>query len=135
MSESSIESVIYVCRAESNRLRQLVADLDAGVTPRRLDGLLRELGKCADTLSAALTRVSAFVDHLEGDQPDAPEDAPEPPDGRLIDLVQRLKIAVRFGVCEICGGVRADGGGHGRIEIEPDAAAAVRAHRADAAEE
>lgn len=130
--QSSVESVIFVCRAENSRLRQLVLELE-NAEPRRLEGILRALAKTGDTLSSALARVSAYVDCLEGETPDGPQDAPPPHDPGLLDVVRRLKVGATFGTCPVCKGVRA-ASGHERAHLdEPDDHAKTRAHRAEEA--
>lgn len=132
MSDTSIQSVIYVCREEAARLRELVRDLDAA-EPRRLEGILRSLSKTGDTLSAALTRVSAYIDTIEADEQEETK-APSPKaDASLLEVVQRLRVAETFGFCPTCHGVKDDGGGHTRLEVKvADDHARVRALEAEA---
>lgn len=128
MLESSIESVAYVCRAEVARLRELVRELDQA-EPRQLESILRALGKTSDTLSAALSRVSAYADHLESDADETASRKEPTSDAGLVELVRRSRIAVNFGFCRACGGVLHDGGEHGRVETIADKDAATRARQ------
>jgi len=103
MIESSIESVVYVCREEAARLRQLVRDLE-NVEPRRLESVLRNLSATGETLSGALARASSYVDHLEGEHAETQHAAPAE-DSAPLEVVRRLQ-ASEGGRCPVCGGIR-----------------------------
>ena len=108
MLESSIESVVYVCREEAARLRQLVSDLNTA-EPRRLESILRNLSATGETLSGALARASSYVDHLEGEHDAETQHAAPPDDSGLLEVVRRLQIATAQPPCPVCGGVKQGG--------------------------
>jgi len=108
---------VHVARVSGSRLRELSDQLETA-EPRFVEGTLRSLAKEADALSAALARLAKHADALPDETPAAPQDVPPPADAGLLEVVHRLRVGAQFGLCE-CGGVRANGGGHDRIEAAP----------------
>ncbi|WP_164721597.1 hypothetical protein [Silicimonas algicola] len=67
------------------------------------------MSKTADTLSAALTRVSSYdIDQIDGESDDKVNREPDVDGGRY-ELVRRLHCASIFGLCGHCEGVRDHG--------------------------
>lgn len=104
-SSPNVDSVIFVCRSEAVRLRHLSRELEHA-EPRRIEGALRDIAKCADTLSAALTRASAFADYIDHDGSDAPLAEPLSDDAGAFEIAKRLHASAKFGFCVVCGGVQ-----------------------------
>lgn len=99
----TIKSLIFVVEQSTHQVRDL-SDRLKDAKGKTVEPILRALGKEADTLSGALTRLSRhYVDHLpeEGKQPSGKEQD----DSDFLYIVQLLEVARQRGFCDRCGGV------------------------------
>ena len=102
----TVKSLIFVVEQSTHQVRDL-SDRLKDAQGATVEPILRALGKVADTLSGALTRLSRhYVDHLpeEEKQPSAVEQD----DSDLLFIVRLLESARQRGFCDHCGGVLLD---------------------------